>query len=84
MLAIHDRQRGNVDKVINIPNDKGHAPYDTFWHNRLIRNVITDWKGISVKPVPAPEWGGKKGKGRGAGVKYGVTPEHPWNRQYWK
>ena len=74
----------SVGAFINVPNSKGHSPYDTNWSNHSLRNIIEQFDGVSVYPMPSAHGKGKKGSGKGKGRKDGLGPEHHWNRQYHK
>ena len=79
--AVRSSER-DAKLFINIPNARGHSPFDIHWNNYALRDIIEDFGGRSVLPMPTAHGKGKKGKGKGKGTRDGIGPEHQWNSQF--
>ena len=76
------RQRRYPGPLVTVLNIEGRSPYDVHWNCTEMRDKMSRWGDWGVRPVPRNT--GKTGKGRGKGVKDGVAPGHPWNRETWR
>ena len=68
-------------QLINIPGKNGHSAFDIHWNNRELKEVVEEFGGISIWPMPAAHGKGKHGKA-GKGTRDGLGPANPLNRQY--
>ena len=57
--------------IVNITDERSHAPVDLHWNNRAIKNHLAERGGKEVKPMPAKAnaWAGGW-----------VNPSHAWHR----